>query len=179
MITGGEQLPEQGIDVRATWLFRHRDRLVAAWGLLAVVLSWPPRGWLPSLVPLLAGVALRLWARAHIGPHSRGRILASPERCAGGPYRILAHPLYAANLLSILALALSLVGPSLSALLVLAGPAALYAVLARAETRRLRALDPPVRTTALPRSERRLRSEWASIAPPSALWLLFQIASRP
>lgn len=155
-------------------LFRHRDRLVAAWGLGAFVLSWPPRGWLPSLLPLLAGFALRLWARAHIGPHSRGRFLSSPERCAGGPYRFLAHPLYVANLLAILAIALALAGPSLAVAGILSGPMLLYAFLGRAETRRMRELAPPARTAALPRAERRLRSEWASILPPAALWAFLQ-----
>jgi len=159
-------------------LFRHRDRLVAFWGLAAIILLWPPRGWLPSALPLLAGFALRLWARAHIGPHSRRRILSSPERCAGGPYSLLAHPLYAANLLAILGLGLALAGPRPIALSVLVGPAALYAALGLAESRRLRAFDPPVRTAPLPRAERNLRAEWASIVPPAALWILLQVAAR-
>lgn len=156
-------------------LFRHRDRLVAAWGLGAFALSWPPHGWLPSLIPLLLGFALRLWARAHIGPHSRGRFLSSPERCAGGPYRFLAHPLYVANLLAILAIALALAGLSIAMLGILSGPTLLYAFLGHAETRRMRELAPPTRTSALPRAERRLASEWASILPPAALWTFLQL----
>lgn len=165
-------------DALGNALFRHRDRLVAAWGLGAIAFSWPPRGWLPSGLLVLVSMALRLWARAHIGPHSRGRILSSPERCVGGPYRFLDHPLYAANLLAVAGLALALAGPGVSALAIVAGPAVLYALLGRAESRRLRALAPPTRSAALPRSERRLLSEWASLLPPAALWILLQASAR-
>lgn len=159
-------------------LFRHRDRLVGAWGLVAIAASWPPRSWLPSAVPLVLGLLLRLWARAHIGPHSRGRILSSPERCTGGPYRFLSHPLYAANLLVLLGLASALVGPDAAVLAILSGPTVLYILLGRVESRRLRELDPPIRNHPLPRAERKLRSEWASLVPPVVLWLLFQFPPR-
>lgn len=159
-------------------LFRHRDRLVAAWGLVAIAAAWPPRGWLPSAIPLSMGLLLRLWARAYIGPHSRGRILSSPERCTGGPYRFLSHPLYAANLLVLLGLASALAGPDVAVFAILSGPTALYILLGRAESRRLRELDPPLRNHPLPRMERKLRSEWASILPPVLLWLLFQHIPR-
>lgn len=154
------------------FLFRHRDRLLAVWGAGFLVLAWPPRGFGASLLPLLAGAALRLWARAHIGPHSRGRNLFAPVRCAGGPYALLPHPLYAANLLVVSALALQAAGPTVAAAAAVAGPALLYVVLARAEDRHLRAANPPVRSEALPWNQRRLASEWASLLPPSALWIL-------
>jgi protein-S-isoprenylcysteine O-methyltransferase Ste14 len=157
----------------STFLFRHRDRLLSAWGAGFLVLAWPPRGFGASLVLLIAGGALRLWARAHIGPHSRGRNLSAPVRCAGGPYALLPHPLYVANLLVIAALALQVAGPSVAAGAALAGPALLYAALARAESRHLRATSPPVRTEALPWSQRRMASEWASLLPPAGLWVLF------
>lgn len=159
-------------------LFRHRDRLLASWGIAVTIIAWPPEGLLLSVVPLACGILLRLWARAHIGPHSRGRFLTSPERCAGGPYRYLAHPLYAANLLALSALALALAGPGFGAIAILSGPTALYLLLGRAESRLLRVLDPPVRATPLPRAERRLGSEWASILPPVVLWALLQASSR-
>ncbi len=161
------------------FLFRHRDRLLALWGIVAAVLAWPPRAAPWSVILLGCGFALRLWARAHIGPHSRGRSLEAPERCAGGPYRFLAHPLYAANLLVLSALAFVLAGPGIAALAVMSGPAALYVVLGRAESRHLRDAAPPVRTSPLPRAARRLRSEWASLLPPLALWAALQALATP
>jgi protein-S-isoprenylcysteine O-methyltransferase Ste14 len=124
-----------------------------------------------SVVLLAAGLALRLWARAHIGPHSRGRNLSAPVRCTGGPYAFLAHPLYVANLLVIAALALQIAGPSAAAAAALTGPALLYVLLARAETRHLLATAPPERTHPLPWAQRRMASEWASLLPPVVLWL--------
>jgi len=153
------------------FLFRHRDRLLALWGAGFLALGWPPRGMPASVVLLAAGAALRLWARAHIGPHSRGRNLSAPVRCAGGPYALLRHPLYAANLLAIAALAFQTAGPSVGAALALVGPVALYAVLGRAESRHLDTLNPPVRTAPLPWDQRRMGSEWASLLPPALLWI--------
>jgi protein-S-isoprenylcysteine O-methyltransferase Ste14 len=153
------------------FLFRHRDRLLGAWGVGFLALSCPPRGLPSSVVLLAAGIALRLWARAHIGPHSRGRNLSAPVRCTGGPYAFLAHPLYVANLLVIAALALQIAGPSPAAAAALTGPTLLYVLLARTETRHLLATAPPERPRPLPWAQRRMASEWASLLPPLALWL--------
>lgn len=155
-----------------TFLFRHRDRLVGAWGAGSVLALWPPRGWTPSIAAVLAGLTLRLWARRHIGPHSRGRILSNTERCTGGPYRFLDHPLYAANLLVVAGLATLLAGPAPKALPAVLGPAILYAWLAREESRALREARAPERSHPLPRGDRGMRSEWASVLPPLALWSL-------
>ena len=161
------------------FLFRHRDRLLALWGIAVGIAAWPPHGSMSSILLLACGIFLRLWARSHIGPHSRGRDLAAPERCMGGPYRFLAHPLYAANLLVLSALALALAGPGPAALAMLSGPALLYGFLGRAESRHLRDAAPPVRTSPLPSGARRLRSEWASVIPPVALWAILQVLSSP
>ena len=59
-----------------------------------------------SFATLLTGLGLRLWARGHIGLHSRGSHLEAPYRAIGGPYRYFSHPLYLANSL----VALGLVG---------------------------------------------------------------------
>lgn len=162
-----------------TFLFRHRDRLVGAWGVGAVVASWTPRGWTPSILAVLGGLALRLWARRHIGPHSRGRILSTEVRCTGGPYRWFDHPLYAANLLVVAGLATLLAGPTPAALALTSGPAALYAWLAWKERQALDRSGVPERSSPLPRNERGLRSEWASILPPLALWSMILLASSP
>lgn len=160
-----------------TFLFRHRDRLIGAWGVGAMAACWPPKGWLPSLVPLLAGLGLRLWARHHIGAHSRGRILSSAVRCTGGPYRFLHHPLYVANFLVVLAIASLLAGPTANALAAASGPALLYAWLGNREQAALDAANPLERSSSLPANERRLASEWASLAPPLALWAALLWAS--
>lgn len=162
-----------------TFLFRHRDRLLVAWGVGSVVACWAPVGWTPSLVPLLSGLALRLWARRHIGPHSRGRILSTDVRCTGGPYRFLEHPLYVANLLVVCGLATLLAGPTGTALALLSGPTALYSWLGRAESRALDAARPRQSALALPPGERKLGSEWASLAPPLALWTFLLWAAAP
>jgi len=165
--------------VVSAFLYRHRDRLVVAWCAGCALATWPPVGWVRSWPLLVAGLALRIWARAHIGPHSRGRNLSAPERCVGGPYRWIGHPLYLANLLVAAALGLALSGPAPAAALFLAGPAALYAALARAESARLRLEAPPPRSQALPWNLRRMRSEWASLVPPVLAWtLLLWVARR-
>ena len=155
-----------------TFLFRHRDRLVGAWGAAGLVASWTPRGWIPSIAAILGGLALRLWARRHIGPHSRGRILSTGVRCTGGPYRWTRHPLYAANLLVVAGLATLMAGPTPAALALVSGPAALYAWLAWKEGQALDLAGAPERSQALPPGERGLRSEWASVLPPLAIWSL-------
>ena len=61
-----------------------------------------PRGrWVvPGMALTSVGLALRFWAVAHIGPKSRTRSEEGPDhRAAGGPYRVLTHPLYVANAL--------------------------------------------------------------------------------
>jgi len=121
------------------FLYRFRGELVVLWNLAFLPWILPSRGWMPSAFPLLAGLALRAWARRHIGAHSRGRILAYPERVEDGPYRWIPHPLYLANLLVLAGLASCVLGPRPPCLaLALAGPAFLYALLARAESRLLR-----------------------------------------
>lgn len=153
------------------FLYRFRGELVVLWGMACLPWILPSRGWTPSALFLLAGLALRAWARRHIGAHSRGRTLACPERVAGGPYRWISHPLYLANLLVLAGLASCVLGPTtVRVALVLAGPALLYALLARAESRLLRRQDPPARTAPLDAVSGRWRSEWASFLPPILLW---------
>jgi len=155
-------------------LFRFRGELLAIWGLGALVLGWPPRGFLPSFALLVAGLALRAWARRHIGPHSRGRLLACPERSVAGPYGYVSHPLYLANLMVAASLSLCLAGPTPKALLLLLGPFLLYALLARAETAFVKRIGSPERTMPHDRSTGGWRSEWASFAPPVCAWMALQ-----
>ena len=153
-------------------LYRFRGELVVLWGLACLPWVLPSRGWTPSVLFLFAGLALRAWARRHIGAHSRGRILACPERVEGGPYRWTPHPLYLANLLVLAGLASCAVGPRIPRVaLALCGPILLYATLARAESRFLRACDPPARTSPVDSISGKWRSEWASFLPPILLWI--------
>ena len=155
------------------FLFARRDLLLAGWCVCWVPFLLPSRGWLPSFLPLAAGLALRAWARRHIGPHSRGRKLECPERSTGGPYRWFPHPLYLANLLVLAGLACCAVGPApVRCAAILSGPAVLYALLAHAESRLLRSRDPAARSVPFDAATGRWRSEWASFLPPLALWIL-------
>ena len=156
------------------FLFRFRGELLGLWGLLALGACWPPRGCPASVASLLAGLALRAWARRHIGPHSRSRVLSCPERSTRGPYRYVAHPLYLANLLVATALALVLAGPTPMALAWMAGPVCLYALLARAENRVVAQAGSPDRTVPHDLATGGWRSEWASFVPPLLAWGFLQ-----
>jgi len=160
-----------------SFLFRFRGELLAAWGIGAAFAAWPPKGCLASLPLLLVGICLRIWARRHIGPHSRGRNLSCPERSTGGPYRHLRHPLYMANLCVVAAIALVLTGPVWQAALLVAGPCGLYALLARAETRFVTRSNAPERVAVHDRTSGKWRSEWASILPQTGVWCLLQFLS--
>jgi protein-S-isoprenylcysteine O-methyltransferase Ste14 len=161
------------------FLFRFRGELLAAWGIAAFAWGWPPRGFAPSFALLAGGLALRAWARRHIGPHSRGRVLDCPERSVAGPYRFLRHPLYVANLLVAASLALALVGPRPPVLLLLLGPVLLYALLGRAETVFVARSGTPERRTPHDRSTGGWRSEWASFVPPVAVWGVLHLLAAP
>ncbi len=80
-------------------LFRARSWTPLPLALLAVVKARPRRTLLlPGLIMVLVGLLLRLWAAIWVGPSSRTRRTDPPtERVAGGPYALLAHPIYTAN----------------------------------------------------------------------------------
>ncbi len=154
-------------------LYQFRGELVVLWGLACLPWILPSQAWVPSIIPLLVGLALRAWARRFIGAHSRGRILSCPERVSGGPYRWVAHPLYLANVLVLSGLASCVIGPHpLGIALALSGPVLLYAFLAREESKLLAKANPPSRTSPVDVTSGKWRSEWASFLPPLLLWLL-------
>lgn len=161
------------------FLFRFRGELLAAWGATALLASWPPEGCTASVAFLVAGLALRAWARRHIGPHSRGRELSCPERSVSGPYRLFAHPLYLANILVVASLSLVLAGPGCRAALLVAGPLILYVFLARAESAFVRSRPSPERSTPHDANSGRWKSEWASTLPQIAAWCILQFLSSP
>lgn len=153
------------------FLYRFRGELVTLWCLAWVAIGWPSRAYGPSLALLATGLGLRIWARRHIGGHSRGRTMACPCRVQEGPYRFFPHPLYLANCLVLAGLGLEFLGPGPRLAGFLAGPLALYSILASGESKLLSRTAPPP-ATPLDASTRRWRSEWASILPPIAAWLL-------
>lgn len=155
-------------------LYRWRGFLASACGLLGALWLWPPprsgQAWqrLWSLLPLLAGLALRVWARRHIGLHTRGKWLEAPYRAIGGPYRHLSHPLYLANVLVALG-CLGAIGGGVGATLLATLPVALlYVLLARGESAFLAAGNPPTQSTRVERPG--WAKEFWSLVPPLVLW---------
>ena len=79
-------------------LFRARSWTPVPLAVWIVARARPRREWMvPSLVVATAGLALRLWAVAHIGPESRSRGRGPDHVATRGPYARVKHPLYLAN----------------------------------------------------------------------------------
>lgn len=121
-----------------------------------------------SLPVLLGGLSLRVWARRHIGLHTRGKRLEAPYRATGGPYRYLSHPLYLANVLVALG-CLGAIGGRIGATLLATLPVALlYVLLARGESAFLAAGNPPAQSARLDHPGW-AKESW-SLVPPLLLW---------
>lgn len=117
---------------------------------------------------LAPGMGAALRRSAHPRPPD-GRSLPHD----GGPYRWLDHPLYLANLLVLGGLAWRLVGDRPFLVLAsLCGPLALYALLARAERQLLNRTLAPATNLPVDARSGKWTSEWASILPPLAVWVL-------
>ncbi|MCL2284436.1 MAG: hypothetical protein FWC26_14060 [Fibromonadales bacterium] len=87
------------------FLYKNRGIITAFLGVLLLV--FPPSPFECIGIPfLIAAVFLRIWARMHIGEHSRGSELACPEIVKTGPYKYINHPLYLSNFMAGGALAL-------------------------------------------------------------------------
>lgn len=160
-------------------VYRRRGWLASAAVLSGALAVWPDRRVVASsvwsLVPLLLGLSLRIWARRHIGLHSRGALPQAPCRVVSGPYRYVSHPLYAANVLvalGILGALLPVRSVGLSAFPVIL----LYAFLAHGESRLLARENPPVQCGALARSG--WSKEIWSVFPPLVLWILIRTLGK-
>jgi len=82
-----------------------------------LLLLLPPAQFGYTWIPIfIAAFFLRIWARMHIGEHSRGSELACPEIVKTGPYKYIKHPLYLSNFMAGAAFAIFHTGFSLAAL---------------------------------------------------------------
>jgi len=81
-------------------LYKYRGFISA--GLAFLLLFSPPAQKFEMLaLPLFVlSVSLRVWARMHIGLHSRGSELCAPQIVESGPYAFFKHPLYLSNWLA-------------------------------------------------------------------------------
>jgi len=81
-------------------LYKYRGFISAAFAL-ALLLSPPSQNFEILALPIFAlSVSLRVWARMHIGLHSRGSELCAPQIVKSGPYSFFKHPLYLSNWLA-------------------------------------------------------------------------------
>jgi len=94
-------------------LYKYRGIITAFLGLLLLLL--PPAPFSPIWIPIfLAAFFLRIWARQHIGEHSRGSKLVCDAIVKTGPYRYIKHPLYLSNFMAGVAFAIFHAGFSLA-----------------------------------------------------------------
>jgi protein-S-isoprenylcysteine O-methyltransferase Ste14 len=96
-------------------MYRHRGIITAFFGLLLLLL--PPASFeVAGVLFFLAAFFLRIWARMHIGKHSRASEIACPEMVVTGPYKYVKHPLYISNFMAGAAFALFHAGFSFATL---------------------------------------------------------------
>lgn len=120
-------------------LFRARGWSPVPLVIGLIFIASEPGWWAsPGALALGAGLALRLWAVAHIGPGSRRRSAELGSLTVSGPYRRSRNPLYLGNLAMWVGVAL-LAGSPLAALVVLALLGAQYGAIIRWEEQLLRA----------------------------------------
>lgn len=147
-------------------LFRFRGLVLGALGLvLALSARADPTSVASGLPVLLVGLGLRAWAFAHLGPAGRTRDPAPPSsRATTGPYRWLAHPVYAGNLLVAAGLLVVASAPAPVSSLAAVAVLVCYAVLAARESVQLAHV--PSRGGAVLIGARLVRSErstWLSV----------------
>ncbi|HOY67719.1 MAG TPA: isoprenylcysteine carboxylmethyltransferase family protein [Candidatus Ozemobacteraceae bacterium] len=89
------------------WFFRWRDLLPVPIALMMLRRTkFRPFGWLCGIPLVLLGELLRLAALRHIGPTTRTREICADRLVTTGPYAWVRHPLYLANALKVVGIAL-------------------------------------------------------------------------
>jgi protein-S-isoprenylcysteine O-methyltransferase Ste14 len=77
-------------------MYKYRGAITALLSFFLLLLPSAPFN--PIFISLLIiAIFLRIWARMHIGEHTRGSELACPEIAKTGPYKYIKHPLYISN----------------------------------------------------------------------------------
>ena len=82
--------------------YKYRGLFTALLGVLLLLLPPAPfefAGYV-GIAFFAAAFFLRIWARMHIGEHSRGKELDCPGIVKTGPYRYIKHPLYLSNFMA-------------------------------------------------------------------------------
>jgi len=95
--------------------YKNRGIITALLGVLLLLLPPAPFECIGTAL-LAVAIFLRIWARMHIGEHSRGSELACPEISKTGPYKYISHPLYLSNFMAGAAFAIFHAGFSLGTL---------------------------------------------------------------
>ncbi|MDR3000210.1 MAG: hypothetical protein LBU89_03005 [Fibromonadaceae bacterium] len=113
-------------------LYSYRGLLTALLGVLLLFLPVAPFEF-AGIAFFAAATFLRIWARRHIGEHSRGAELACPKIVQSGPYKYTRHPLYISNFMAGVAFALFHSGFSLGTLIFCSIYGVFLALLARQE----------------------------------------------
>jgi len=81
-------------------LYKYRGFISAGLAFL-LLLSTPSQKFEMLAAPIFVfSVSLRIWARMHIGLHSRRSELCAPQIVKSGPYSFFKHPLYLSNWLA-------------------------------------------------------------------------------
>jgi protein-S-isoprenylcysteine O-methyltransferase Ste14 len=119
-------------------LYKRRGEILALSALVLLILPPSPLYFWEILLLLLPAFALRVWARRHIGIHTRGSLLEAPRLSVSGPYARMRHPLYLSNALAGTALAGFHLGPGIAWAVFSFLMALFLSALARAEDRWLR-----------------------------------------
>jgi len=81
-------------------LYKYRGFISAALAILLLLSPPAPKLEMLALPIFACSVSLRIWARMHIGLHSRGTELCAPQIVKSGPYAFFKHPLYLSNWLA-------------------------------------------------------------------------------
>ena len=79
------------------FLYKYRAVIAAPFFIFLVIFSRPTHLQIFSIIFMIAGTLLRIWAAGYIGTKSRDNRFTTPHLITSGPYRYLRHPLYLGN----------------------------------------------------------------------------------